>query len=89
MEVGLKAVKKVYRGDDAAQRVQYIQRIYQQLEDKHVPHVDALTYAVGETVYVAPKGIAVVPRNEKELLQAVTCVLQALQVCTILLSARR
>ena len=87
MEVGLKAVKKLYRGDDAAQRVRYIQEIYQQLKDKDVPHVDALTYADGSTVYVEPKGIAVVPSNEKELLEAITCVLQSLQVYPLLSSA--
>lgn len=84
MEIGLKAVKKVYHGDDAVQRVRYIQEIYQRLKEKDVPYVDTLTHAVGSTAYVEPKGIAVVPSNEKELLEAVTCMLQALQVRTIL-----
>jgi hypothetical protein len=86
VEVGTKNVKKVYHGDQGAERVRYIQSIYRQLQEKDVPHVDALTHAAGSTIYVEPKGIAVKPSNEKELLEAIICVLRALQVCTIILS---
>ena len=86
MEIGTKSVKKVSHGDQGAERVRYIQSIYRQLKEKDVPHVDSLTHAVGSTIYVEPKGIAVKPSNEKEPLDAIICVLQALQVCTIILS---
>ncbi|KAF8336806.1 hypothetical protein F5887DRAFT_1161224 [Amanita rubescens] len=49
------------------------------LQEKGVPHVDALTHAAGSTIYVEPKGIAVQPSNVKELLDAIICVLRALQ----------
>ncbi len=58
---------------------------FRQLREKGVPHVDTLTHAAGSTIYVEPKGIAVKPSNVKELLDAIICVLRALQVCTIIL----
>jgi hypothetical protein len=85
VEIGTKNVKKVYYGDQGAERVRYIQNIYRLLQEKNVPHVDALTHAAGSTIYVEPKGIAVKPSNVKELLDAIVCVLRALQVCTIIL----
>ena len=85
VEIGTNNVKKVYHGDQSAERVQYIQNIYRQLQEKDLPLVDALTHTSGSTIYVKPKGIAVKPRNKKELLDAIICVLQALQVCTIIL----
>ena len=75
MEIGTNNVKKAYHGDQSAERVQYIQKIYRQLQEKDVPHVDALIHASGSTIYVEPKGIAVKPRNEKELLDVIICVL--------------
>jgi hypothetical protein len=86
-EVGLQAVKKIYCDDRGAQRFEYIRNIYRLLKEKDVPHVDTLTHAVvdGSTIYVEPKGIATKPSNEKELLEAIVCVLQALQICTIIL----
>lgn len=85
VEIGTKNVKKVYHGDQGAERVRYIQTIYRQLQEKDVPHVDALTHAAHSMIYVEPKGIAVKPSNKKELLDAIICVLRALRVCTILL----
>jgi intracellular sulfur oxidation DsrE/DsrF family protein len=85
VEIGTKNVKKVYHGDQAAERVQYIQNIYRQLQKKGVPHVDVLIHAAGSTIYVEPKGIAVKPSNVKQLLDAIICVLRALQVRTIIL----
>jgi hypothetical protein len=85
IEVGLQAVKKTYYGDRGEQRFQYIQNVYHQLKKKNVPHVDTLTHAVDSTIYVEPKGIAIRPSDEKQLLEAIVCVLQALQVCIIIL----
>ena len=85
VEIGTKKVRKVYHGDQGPERVRYIQNIYRQLQEKGVPHVDALTHAAGSTIYVEPKGIAVKPSNVKELLDAIICVLRVLQVCTIIL----
>jgi len=80
VEIGTKSVRKVYHGDQGAERVRYIQNIYRQLQEKGVPHVDALTHAAGSTIYVEPKGIAVKPSNVRELLDAIICVLRVLQV---------
>jgi hypothetical protein len=86
VEIRSNNVKKFYHGNQGAERVQYIKTIYRQLQVKEVPHVDVLTHVTGSTIYVEPKGIAVRPSNEKELLDAIICVLLALQVCTIILS---
>lgn len=76
-------VKKTYYGDHATERVHYQQQIYKALRDKTVPHVDRLTHVVDMSLYLEPKGIATRPSNEAELLEALVCVLQALQVCNI------
>jgi hypothetical protein len=75
MVIGINNVKKVYHGNQGAERVRYIQNIYRQLQEKGVPHVDALTHAAGSAIYVEPKGFAVKPSNVKELLDAIICVL--------------
>jgi hypothetical protein len=84
VEVGLKSVKKTYRGDRGIERVRYLEDVYQALGRKHVPYVDRLIHSVGATVYLEPKGIALRPRNEKELLESLVCVLQALEVLYVI-----
>ena len=56
------------------------------LRDKKVPHTDRLVRSFETTVYLEPKGIVVRPRNEKELLEALVCVLQALKVTLYIIS---
>src|ERR1700722_27471 len=65
------------------ERVRYVQNIYHQLKEKAVPHVDTLIHVVDSSIYIEPKGIAVRPSNEKELLKALVCVLSALVVCSV------
>lgn len=81
VQIGLNSVKKTYHGDHAMERVRYLQNIYKALSEKQVPHVDHLTHSLNTTVYLEPKGVVVRPSNEEELLEALACVLQALQVC--------
>ena len=80
----MRSIKKTYCGDFGQERVRFIKNIYDQLKEKGVPHVDTLTFAAGPAIYLEPRGIEIKPSNEKELLQAVTCVLKALQACTII-----
>jgi hypothetical protein len=54
------------------------------LRDKQVPFVDHLAHSFEVTVYLELKGIVVHPGNEEELLEALVCVLRALQVCYII-----
>ena len=84
VEIGMRSIKKTYRGDFGQERVRIIKNIYGQLKEKGVPHVDTLTFADGPVIYLEPRGIDIKPSNEKELLQAVICVLKTLQVCTII-----
>lgn len=87
IQVGIKSVKKTYHGVGAAERARYLAHIYKQLHEKNVPHVDHLSHFVDgtPTVYLEPKGIVAQPTNETELLEALVCVLQALQVCYYIL----
>lgn len=80
LEIGLRSIKKTYHGDLGQKRVRMIKNIYDQLKEKGVPHVDTLTYEDSPAIYLEPRGIDIKPGNEKALLQAVTCVLQALKV---------
>ena len=50
----------------------------QNMKEKDVPHVNTLTHLVRSTIYVEPKGITVKPSNEKEVLEAIICILQVL-----------
>lgn len=86
MEIGIKTVKKIYHGERGEEKVRYIENVYRQIKEKGVPHVDTLTHVAGSTIYLELKGIGVKPSNEKELLEAIICLLQALQACTIILN---
>ena len=80
MLLGLQSVAKTYHGNHASDRVNFLQNIYKLLRDKQVPHVDRLTHVIGTTIYLEPKGIFISPSSEEELLNALVCILQALQV---------
>jgi hypothetical protein len=80
LEIGTKYIKKIYLGDLAAERVRDLENVYKMLQEKGVPNVDRLAHSINTTVYLEPKGVDVRPRNENELLQAITCILQALTV---------
>ncbi|CAG8592888.1 6332_t:CDS:2 [Diversispora eburnea] len=63
-------------------RVEKLRNVYDILRIKEVPNVDYLLHAKNETgvVYLGPKGMSVKPKNQKELLEAIVCILEALVV---------
>ena len=64
----------------------HLRIIHDLLTSKGVPHVDRLKLSYiddekhGSVVILEPKGVDVLPRRAKEVLEAVICVLEALMV---------
>jgi hypothetical protein len=56
--------------------------MYSILEEKHVPHTDSLALANKFKVVLHPRGLARQPQTERQLLNAIICVLEALKVST-------
>ncbi|TFK17847.1 hypothetical protein FA15DRAFT_300792 [Coprinopsis marcescibilis] len=61
-------------------KVKHLRGIYDLLREYRVPNVDRLSFASGNTVHLAPRGVAVQPRTKQELHECVRCVLEALVV---------
>ncbi|CAG8725312.1 10570_t:CDS:2, partial [Dentiscutata erythropus] len=63
-------------------RVEKLKNVYNLLKKKGVPNVDNLLQAKNEKgeVYLGPKGMSVRPKNQRELLEAIVCILEALVV---------
>ena len=83
-----KSVKKTYLFDNVSARVEKLIDIYGRLKRKGVPNVDQIDHANIETgvVYLSPKGMCVKPKNPKELLEAIICILEALVVSMIVIA---
>ena len=83
-----KSVKKTYLFDNVPERVEKLIDIYDRLKHKGVPNVDQLDHAdtkKGE-VYLSPKGMDVRPKDKKELLEAIICILEALVVRMVVIA---
>jgi hypothetical protein len=80
VEIAGHFVIKSYTGADRLVRARYLQHIYALLETRQVPHVDSLEHHFDTTVVLSPRGLAKTPTSEEELLSALTCVLEALEV---------
>jgi hypothetical protein len=83
IEVCGKSIKKTYEGPDRFTKLQKLKSVYDLLKEKGVPNVDgiAMSYSdCGAVVFLEPKGMSVFPRNSRQVLDAVCCVLQALIV---------
>ncbi|KAF8523783.1 hypothetical protein BU17DRAFT_85664 [Hysterangium stoloniferum] len=61
------------------ERVPHLRNMYSLLGSKNIPHVDSLVHHFDMTVVLSPRGIAELPKTEKELLAALICVLEALE----------
>lgn len=77
-----KNIKKTYISPDASARVKRLVNIYEKLVQKGVPNVDHLDLVseVKDSVNLSPKGMSVNPKNQQELLDSITCVLEMLVV---------
>ncbi|KAM6493366.1 hypothetical protein JOM56_011500 [Amanita muscaria] len=74
------SVIKAYNSLDKVERVNHLRKVYYLLQDKRVPHVDRLVRHFDTTVILFPRGISAPPTNEQELLAALICILEALEV---------
>ena len=79
VEIAGHHIIKVYTGLDKKERTRHIQAVYDTLNNKGVPHIDSLVHTFDTTVILSPRGIAKPPTSEKELLDAVIFVLEALE----------
>ncbi|KAJ7201602.1 hypothetical protein GGX14DRAFT_464373, partial [Mycena pura] len=63
-------------------RMKHLQKMYAYLEEKKVPHTDAMLHFIPENdkVILQPRGDARGPKTVDELLDAVICVLEMLEV---------
>ena len=81
-------IKKTYKiPEELDWRVEKLKNVYNILTEKGVPNVDRLICANNQdgVVYLGPKGMSVRPSNQKELLEAVICVLEALVVSILVI----
>ncbi|THU97186.1 hypothetical protein K435DRAFT_857810 [Dendrothele bispora CBS 962.96] len=80
VEIAGRCVIKRYTGLDKHSRVSHLCNIYALLKEMCVPHVDSLFRSYGTTLVLSPRGIPDEPKTEGELLEALICVLEALEV---------
>jgi hypothetical protein len=80
VEIAGKGIIKTYNQDDRFIRIDHLRKVYQTLQNKNVPNVDSLTAAVDQTTAILfPRGNTDPPHSERELVEALICVLEALQ----------
>ncbi|GBB92862.1 hypothetical protein RclHR1_25710002 [Rhizophagus clarus] len=82
IEIRGTGVKKTYLFENIQTRVQKLVNLYEKLVRKEVPNIDHLDCYNKESgsVHLSPKGLQVVPSNQQELFEAITCVLEAIVV---------
>jgi hypothetical protein len=78
-------VVKTYLYKDVETCVLRLANIYEKMEQKGVPNIDHLDYFNKKTgvVHLFPKGLQVIPKTQQELLNEITCVLEALVVSMV------
>ncbi|GJJ15907.1 hypothetical protein Clacol_010185 [Clathrus columnatus] len=77
VEIVSYAVIKTYRD---TKRVEHPRNVYVLLEEKKVPNTDRPLLTEGGRIILSPRGISQVPKMQRELLGAVACVLETLEV---------
>lgn len=78
-------IHKIYSGLLARERISALLDIYALLKEKDVPNVDTLIRVRGTTAQLGPVGEDCLPESEEELLKALICILEALEVSIYLL----
>jgi len=79
-------IRKAFMGSNRAACLAKLQNVYNTLAEKRVPNVNYLVYKresienQQSVAYLAPKGMSTYPKTEEELIQAVSCILEALVV---------
>ena len=79
MEIAGKGIIKTYNKPNRFKRIDHLRNVYHILQNKKVPNVDSLAASFDTTAVLSPRGITKLPHGERELLEALICVLEALQ----------
>ncbi|THU76902.1 hypothetical protein K435DRAFT_878587 [Dendrothele bispora CBS 962.96] len=72
-------VIKRYTCSDALQKIEHLKNIYHWLTEMRVPNTDSVHCISDEVIVLQPRGHHELPKTEKELLEAVRCVLEVLK----------
>ncbi|KAI9455635.1 hypothetical protein HD554DRAFT_267293 [Boletus coccyginus] len=80
VEIAGHHIIKSYTCADKFVRVFRLQSIYGLLLKRRVPNVDSLKHHFDTSLILSPRGLAETPTSEEELLSAIICVLEALEV---------
>jgi hypothetical protein len=80
VEITASCIVKTYTCDDAEARVRHLNNIYASLGHRNVPNTDRIVLAKDKALYLAPRGIRVLPKNQMDLRECVVCVLETLVV---------
>ncbi|KAI9566666.1 hypothetical protein HD554DRAFT_2174326 [Boletus coccyginus] len=80
VEIAGHHIIKSYTCPDKLVRVLRLQSIYGMLKKRRVPNVDSLKHRFDSSLILSPRGLAKTPTSEEELLGAIICVLEALEV---------
>ncbi|THU96248.1 hypothetical protein K435DRAFT_839132 [Dendrothele bispora CBS 962.96] len=79
VELTSRHVIKRYTCSDALERIERLKNIYHWLTEMRVPNTDSVHCISDETIVLQPRGHRELPKTEKELVEAVRCVLQVLK----------
>ncbi|KAI9455621.1 hypothetical protein HD554DRAFT_2178403 [Boletus coccyginus] len=80
VEIAGHHIIKSYTCPDKLVRVVRLQSIYGLLQTRRVPNIDSLKHHFDTSLILSPRGLAETPTSEEELLSAIICVLEALEV---------
>ena len=85
IELSGKCVRKEYFGHNRHLNIQKLKSVYKLLREKQVPNTDSLVTSHsdeghGAVVYLGPRGICCQQDSPSDILDAVICILEALEV---------
>lgn len=80
VEIVCHYVIKASTGPDKMERAAKLRNTYHLLANKNVPHVDYVLHEYDTTLVLQPRGISKPPETEGDLLAALECVLEMLEV---------
>ena len=89
VELAGRYIIKAYQYSGAQERVAKLVNTYELLRAKAVPNTDRLEYSSEKKMILSPRGIDYIPKTERELMDAVVCVLEALEVSILDLPAEQ
>ena len=62
------------------EKVKHLQNVYDYIKLRGIPNTDELIHVKDNSLYLVPRGVSRQPKENKQLLECLTCVLQCLIV---------